>query len=432
MFNRRRWWWTALALLALIFLARSVGSRASDHVALAASAPMAPAASAVASSAANPWGMALRATAEADQVEVALAAEKAWLLDPKHDAQWCEHGAPRARAARDRWNEVRYQQGGQPVPANAAVEALDETAAAALRRWLARLARRGDAASLAMRDYLTGWLSESAKERSTAQARLLQAGLVSGDSFVSWLAAGQRCDTSRAPASCEAIVNRWLQIEPGSSFALQWQVSLLPETATPQTVELLMAQLAAVEPDTQLVTRYFALLDDIQASEAPAHGLQRAAELILFRSAVYSVALPRQLRFAEACRSPASMALRQHCAELAKKTVSQWTGLLHYLVAASFLSDDNGHPTSHRDEADAIRGWLKRSMRVRRDEDAALASGSCTSLASWQQQLQRIAQVGEPQAYLERMRAEGVDIPALAAEFRAEQALAEKSNGQQR
>lgn len=420
---RRRWWLGAAALLlALGLLALLIADRSPvDPLPSLGSAPSSPlgasSASAVQGRVGNPWGMAAQVGAQADQAAADASAEKAWLLDPKNDAAWCEHGPQRvAQALR-----VQGEEGRRSMPRGPAAEVLAQTGEELLQRWAARLTAQGDAASLATRDFLLANLDTSrlfhggqvaaSEQRLASARRLMQSGLGTSEGYVSRLAVQQACRKSEN-ALCSKLLQRWLQLEPWNLDAQLWSLSRLPEAAPEaQWLPLLQQALGSnqEEPHRQ---RYFEIVLPLTSEEGAA-GLRSAAAVQLAAAALY---LPDETRYfvlVERCREASSSGAKAACTAAADRLYSQaFSPVIAKMVAVSIARNQEISASlwQQRDEeVQALQYWSREHRDPSDEQVESLRSGVCAIQPALRQLLHRVAQKDDLSDMRESLAAQGLN-----------------------
>ncbi|MEH0166113.1 hypothetical protein [Roseateles microcysteis] len=420
---RRRWWLGAAALLlttgllALLVFDRPSGGLWPGVSSVSSGSSAVSSANEAASSAINPWGLAAQVGAEADQAAASAAAEKAWLLDPKHDAAWCEQGPPRVAEAL----RTHGEGGRQGSPRGPATEALAQSAEELLQSWAAQLSARGDAASLATRDFLLANLDTanllqggpvaSSEQRLASAKRLLQSGLAASEGYGSRLATQQACRKSES-SLCVKILQRWLQLEPWNLDAQLWSLSLLPESAPEgQWLPLLNQALASnqEEPHRQ---RYYQTLLQLMSEDAPA-GLRSAAALQLATAAIYTLDETRYFVLVERCREASSTAAKAACTGVAERLYSQSFGpVLARMVAVSIARNQEtaaGLWQERHEEVQALQYWSREHRDLNDEQVESLNLGSCALQPALRQRLRSVAQLDDLAAMRESLAAQGLN-----------------------
>ena len=418
----------ATALAALIWL-RLGGSpeNASSPVAAPASAALPASAPSlvVDGGPADHWGLMARLSAQADQVELEARREKALLLDPSNDAAWCERGPSRLAHSM----HIMREAGGTGSPRGPAAEALTETAEELLQRWAAQLTARGDAASLATRDFLLANLDAarlllgkpgSSDHRAASAAHLLQSGLNSSDGYVLRLAAQQACRKTES-TQCLPILRRWSQLEPANLDVQLWRLSLLPESVDDSQWVPFLTQAAKSDQGENHRERYLQIVAQLMSLDGPA-GLRTAAALQLATAALYLQEDSRMFFLIDRCRAASSTEAKAACVATADRLYSQpFRPVLARMVAAALAREQA--PGSQlwqqrEEEVLALRYWSREHRDPSDAQVEALKAGSCAAQPELAQLLRRTAHQDELADMRETLGAQGLDVKSYLAQVR--------------
>lgn len=383
-----------LAVLAVALLAMRIDG---DPVPVASNEPAAGTAAvglpspAASGPATGPWALVQQSSALADHREAEAAREKAWLLDPRNDAAWCERGPSAVLASLKAYQ--RSSDDSAHKPTGPAFDALNETTEALLQRWAAQLAARGDEESLAMSDFLIarvgGFDMQAGRNRKQREQALSSAehllGMArrSGQSFVMWLGASLACgDRQGGSPACKQVLARWVQVQPGSLDAMLWQLGAMPEGSSEAAVDAVLARTLAASDDSTHVQRYMGLLQSL-LSEPGLPGLRQAAELKLMVSAQFSFESPYAFSFVERCREPQSTDLRRHCVAAAERVYDRdYEGTLTRMVSVAVareLGSEDQRWTARHQEMEQTRQWLRKDPGHGFDTQAmeTMLTGNC-------------------------------------------------------
>lgn len=413
-----------ISLLAGIFVvmrdgvrngARTSTSGATAAASTASAAAAGPAASVAA--VANPWQLAAHATAAADRSDAEVARERAYLLDPRNDAEWCRRGVPQSVGAFGSWEAAPDR---IPRPRGAGTEALEEARRAVLTRWAAALTASGDDASLATRDYLLAridparFLFEAEDGRPTeegerAAVRLAALARRSSDPYVSALAVHLGCERS---ACNPALLARWLQLEPEGLRVNLWRLQM-PGAKLADADDALQ-RIARGAPGLDHEARYMERLLALPRSPMP--GLQQAAEGSALTLAFFAAPQPPAVAFAQHCTGAAGAA-RAICNAVAERLYAaerSVLGRMAAIAAADALDAPADAWRARRDETFAIHRALKdddQFMELAREVDI----GRCETLPARLAALGEMTRIGEHGAMLRKLREAGTDIANYAA-----------------
>lgn len=407
-----------LAVLAVSLLALKSGGDAAPSSAagpVADSGAMKPAGSAASGLNASPWALIQQSSAQADQREAEAAREKAWLLDPRNDAAWCQRGPSAVKASLTAYQ--RSSDDGADKPTGPAFDALNETTEALLQRWAAQLAARGDEDSLAMSDFLvaqvggydmqTGRNSQKRNQALPRAEHLLGMAGRSDRSFVLWLAAPLACgDRQSASQACKQVLDRWIQVQPGSIDAMLWQLGAMREDGSERAVDAVLARVLGAGDESAHIQRYMGLLQSL-LSEPGQPGLRQAAELKLMVAAQFSFELPRSFALLEHCGDARSSDLLRHCVAIAERVYDRDYQATHarmvaVAVARSLASEDLRWKARH-DEMKAVPQWL------RKDPDHSFRAQALETLITGNCQAEPLRQ-----AMLDRMKHDELGLMKLA------------------
>lgn len=424
---RTKRWRLAFGLLAALIVGllalKSGGGEAPSSAAgpVADSGAMKPAGSAASGLAASPWALIQQSSVQADQSEADAARQKAWLLDPRNDSAWCERGPSAVQASLTAYR--RSSDGGANKPTGPAFDALNETTEALLQRWAAQLATRGDEDSLAMSDFLvarvggydmqTGKFQRTRDQARTRAAHLSALAQRSERPFVQWLAASLACgDRQMGSPACKQVLDRWVQVQPGSLDAMLWQLAAIPKGTDEAAIEAVFARALANNDNSSHALQYMGLLQGLlSASGSP--GLRQVAERKLMIDAQFSVEMPRAFGFVEHCRDSRSSVVRGHCLAAAERIYDrEYQGTLARMVAvvvARDLGGDEQRWVARHEEMEQTQQWLRKDPGHSFDGPAleTMVTGNCQA---------------EPlrQAMLDRMKHDELGLMRLAQARRAE------------
>lgn len=374
-----------------------------------------PAGSAASGLTASPWALVQQSSVEADQREAEAAREKAWLLDPRNDAAWCQRGPPAVRASLTAYRRASGDMADKPT--GPAFDAFNETTEALLQHWAQQLAARGDEDSLAMSDFLvaqvggydmqTGRNSQKREQALSRAEHLLGMAGRSDRPFVLWLAASLTCgDRQGATQSCRQVLDRWIQVQPGSLDAMLWQLGAMPEGGSERAVDAVLLRVLGAGDESAHIQRYMGLLQGLLSEPGPA-GLRQAVELKLMVAAQFSFELPSAFPLLGRCREPRSSDLRQHCLAVAERVYDRdYQSTLARMVAAVIARDLGGDAklwSARHEELKLARQWLRKDPDHGFDDPAleTMITGNCQA---------------EPlrQAMLDRMKHDELGLMKLA------------------
>lgn len=355
------------------------------------SGAMKPVGSAASGLAASPWALAQQSSAQADQSEAEAARQKAWLLDPRNDAAWCERGPSAVQASLTA--HERSSNDGAARPTGPAFDALNESTEALLQRWAAQLAARGDEESLAMSDFLIARVGgydtqigsfRHKREQGVSRAEhLLGMARRSEQPFVLWLGASLACGNRQAASPvCKQVLDRWVQVRPGSLDAMLWLLAGLPEGSGEAAVYAVLARALGASDDSSHVLRYMSLLQSLLTEPGPP-GLRQAAELKAMVEAQFSIELASPHAFLGRCKEARSSELRGHCLAAADRIYNReyQTTLLRMtsVAVARALGSEDPRWVPRYEELKQNREWLREHPVFGFDERSMekLAAGSC-------------------------------------------------------
>lgn len=382
---RRRWMLLVLLLLVavgLLVLGRWSGGRAA-HAQTSATRLHAWTSSARAQSATgaiDPWTLASQVGAQADQAEAVAAAEKAWLLDPRNDAAWCQRGAP-AVVASER-AERASGDGAGLGPRGPAHQAWKESLDGQLSDRAQQLAARGDEASLAVRDFLLAGSdhAHAAEYRSS----LLASSLRSADPFVHWLGAQKSCGDNKAVGPCARLLALWRQSEPTGLDLALWQIAKMPVDAGEEAAATILARTNVPGARANHTKRYLETLDGLVADSGQA-GLRRAAKLLSSVSAQLGFEQPPVFPLIERCRYARTVELRKQCLAVSEQIFdADYRVFLQRLVAVAIARQQLGESDeiwrARGEEMEATRLWIRKEGLLGASHSMEeLAAGRCES-----------------------------------------------------
>jgi hypothetical protein len=344
----------------------------------------------------DPWALLRRAEAAkadkaaADAETGPLLAElqkktRAW-LDPAKDAAWCEHMAP-----------------AQLTEVNASDELGDELTLELARqqvfiRWINVLVQRGDGRSMAAADYLQAQAQASLGELPALRSEPLQRrALNSQDGRVLALAAHMSCQPVHT--GCQAVLSRWLQLEPANEQALSWQLDLLLPESSERLSALTRLAHAQRDADSQRVwAELFASLPRSASS-----GLRQMAEQSALESLHWAGSASMSPSWAMVCREDKRPATEAACAKLAERLwQSESANLMEKMqaVAVGKRLGANGLDWVQREQT--IKAAQAAGTRAHQDAVADLGSArSCAGVAARHDWQQKLAREGEWRSYSE-------------------------------
>lgn len=374
-----------------------------------------PAGSAAPGLTASPWALVQQSSAEADQREAEAAREKAWLLDPRNDAAWCQRGPSAVKASLTAYRRAS----GDPAdrPTGPAFDALNETTEALLQRWAQQLAARGDEDSLAMSDFLvaqvggydmqTGRNSQKREQALPRAEHLLGMAGRSDRPFVLWLAASLACgDRQGASQACKRVLNRWIQVQRGSLDAMLWQLGAMPEDGSEGAVDAVLARALGAGDESAHVQRYMGLLQSL-LSEPGSAGLRQSVELKLTVAAQFSFELPRSFALLEHCGDSRSSDLLKHCVAVAERVYDRDYQATHArmvaVAVARSLAGEDLHWKARHDEMKEVQQWL------RKDPNHSFGAQALETLITGNCQAEPLRQ-----AMLDRMKHDELGLMKLA------------------
>ncbi|MCV2354858.1 hypothetical protein LNV09_11895 [Paucibacter sp. B2R-40] len=343
----------------------------------------------------DPWALLRQAEASnaGDLAPMPVEVQKAmsW-LDPAKDADWCSHLASGVAA--------RIAPTSKQEESGANDERVDEITLAiatrqTLQRWAQLLRQRGnDARSLAAADYLQA-MAASPSAKFSEFGLMQQRAIGSQDGHVLALATQLVCQQTKQ--GCQALVSRWLQLEPRNGSALSWQFNLLPPDS-PERLEAL-TRLAEAQFDAESQRFWAEFFQNLPRTGSA--GLSQAAEQSALEYLHWAGSGPMYSSWAMFCRKDKRPATGAVCASLAERIwQSESANLLEKSLAVLIGKSAQAGGTEWAQRELTLKSVLAASARWQEEAGVDIASAlSCKGVAARHNWQQRLVREGEWRIY---------------------------------
>lgn len=373
----------------------------------------------------GPWQLADRALAQAALAEPALAASSPADLQAL-DRAWCQGGAALfdADTAPIAGQRLPGPAAGASAPDDGAGNGLDGSAwgmqleaqrRATVQRWVQLLRQQGDDVGLALAELLLSrglGLPDAPPGQESGALRLARQ---TRDPLALATALQMPCP---GPAGCRNMpIERWTELEPENVFAWLWHQ---PATGGRWLGESLRAQLRGLGSTVYAQSyRQQALQRLLNLPQTESVGLRQQAELSLLSALYFGWQTPSVVPLVNLCVGAADPAMALLCEQLADRLWGADT-LLEQQLAISLVRQ--------LPEAGARPVWMQRAEQVEallmgssENQVFQVLSLDCQAQPQMRRQLVRLAELGEARALLDTLRAQGADLPQLAARWRGSQ-----------